>query len=137
MKSLEYFRQAKAVLQTAGLDLDDLGDYDERTQRWLQAAIDLINPRTNKFYSSSEMEVIVAARMYFKQFRKMSGFYEGVQAYGKEQLLDEKRLKQEKKLAALGYSMREIEKIMHVSRETIRGHGYSSWGKAGELKDEI
>ena len=41
MKSLDYFRQAESVLLTIGLDLDDLGEYDDRTQRWLEAATNL------------------------------------------------------------------------------------------------
>ncbi|MEY8514897.1 hypothetical protein [Lactococcus taiwanensis] len=136
MKSLDYFRQAEALLLKAGLNLDDLGDYDERTQRWLDTATHLKNPRTNSFYSQDEIEIIIAARMYFKQFRKLSGFYNGFSGHQRNKKLEKKRLEQEQKLAALGFSMHEIGKILHIGKETVRRHGYSQWKKEGELIDE-
>ncbi len=136
MKSLDYFRQAESVLLTLGLDLDDLGEYDARTQRWLEAATNLKNPRTKTFYAPNEIEIIVAARMYFKQFRKLSGFYNEGNTRERNRGLELKHLEQERKLAALGFSMREIEKVMHIDRGTIRRHGYSQWEKAGKVMDE-
>lgn len=136
MKSLDYFHQAESVLLGIGLDLDDLGEYDDRTQRWLEAATNLKNPRTKAFYTSNEIEMIVVARMYFKQFRKLSAFYNEGITRERNRGLDEKHLEQERKLAALGFSMREIEKIMHIDRGTIRRHGYSEWQKVGKIRDE-
>jgi hypothetical protein len=136
MKSLDYFHQAESVLLGIGLDLDDLGEYDDRTQRWLEAATNLKNPRTKTFYTSNEIEMIVVARMYFKQFRKLSAFYNEGITRERNRGLDEKHLEQERKLAALGFSMREIEKIMHIDRGTIRRHGYSEWQKVGKIRDE-
>lgn len=136
MKSLDYFYQAGSLLLSVGLDLDDLGEYDDRTQRWLEAATNLKNPRTKTFYTSNEVDRIVAARMYFKQFRKLSGFYDEGTTRERNRGLDEKHLEQERKLAALGFSMREIEKIMHIDRGTIRKHGYLQWQKAGKIRDE-
>lgn len=136
MKSLDYFHQAESVLLGIGLDLDDLGEYDDRTKRWLEAATNLKNPRTKTFYTSNEIEMIVVARMYFKQFRKLSAFYNEGITRERNRGLDEKHLEQERKLAALGFSMREIEKIMHVDRGTIRRHGYSEWHKVGKIRDE-
>lgn len=136
MKSLDYFHHAESVLLGIGLDLDDLGEYDDRTQRWLEAATNLKNPRTKTFYTSNEIEMIVVARMYFKQFRKLSAFYNEGITRERNRGLDEKHLEQERKLAALGFSMREIEKIMHIDRGTIRRHGYSEWQKVGKIRDE-
>lgn len=80
--------------------------------------------------------MIVVARMYFKQFRKLSAFYNEGITRERNRGLDEKHLEQERKLAALGFSMREIEKIMHIDRGTIRRHGYSEWQKVGKIRDE-
>lgn len=59
MKSLDYFRQAESVLLTIGLDLDDLGEYDDRTQRWLEAATNLKNPRTKTFMLLMKLKLLL------------------------------------------------------------------------------
>lgn len=143
MKSFEYFKQAQAVLRNVALDIDDLGDYDGTTQRWVEAAAKLKNPRTQQNYSPKELDSIVAARMYFKEFRKLSGFEEKIEETdsshngGKNLVLNRKRIEQEKKLAALGFSEVKISKILHIHQTVISRHGFSKWKKSGELKDEI
>lgn len=133
--SLGYYYQARRILTSKGLTIEDLGDYDSRLRQFIQPVASLINPRTNQPFSVSEVETLKVARMHYLEFKKRSGDHNDF--FERKKVNHEKRIEIERKLAAMGYTIKDISKKVHVSERQIRRDGYQDWLKHGNLKDGI